>query len=147
VNNTLDGTLSVIDANTLEIVDTVALTQIPLPPQALLGKQIFNSAEAPTLTTDRWISCATCHFDGGMDARTWLGFPDGPRNTSALFDVEETLPIHWSGDLDELQDVELTIRNIQFGKGLAPGAAHDSLGEPYRGASSELDALAAYMAL
>jgi YVTN family beta-propeller protein len=145
VNNTLDGTLSVVDANTLEVVNTIAITRIPLPPEVLLGKQIFNSAAAPTLTTDRWISCATCHFDGGMDARTWLGFPDGPRNTPVIFGVGETLPMHWSGDLDELQDVELTIRDIQFGEGLAPGEAHDSLGEPHSGASDELDALASYM--
>ena len=80
-----------------------------------------------------------------MDARTWLGFPDGPRNTPALFGVGETLPIHWSGDLNELHDVELTIRAIQFGTGLVFGDTYDSLGPPHAGLSPELDALAAYM--
>ena len=80
-----------------------------------------------------------------MDARTWLGFPDGPRNTPALFGVGETLPIHWSGDLDERQDVELTIRGIQFGRELVSGEARDSLGAPPSGLSLDLDALAAYM--
>ncbi|MCH8282424.1 MAG: hypothetical protein IIC96_17295 [Chloroflexi bacterium] len=53
--------------------------------------------------------------------------------------------MHWSGDLDELADVELTIRNIQFGTGLVPGDVHDSLGAPHAGLSADLDALAAYM--
>ncbi|MDP7545006.1 MAG: cytochrome D1 domain-containing protein, partial [Anaerolineales bacterium] len=111
VNNVLDGTLSVIDTGTLTVTETVTLTNIPLAAPILQGKRIFHSAAEPVLTTDNWISCATCHFDGMMDARTWLGFPDGPRNTPSLLGVAETLPMHWSGDLDELQDVEITIRD------------------------------------
>jgi cytochrome c peroxidase len=80
-----------------------------------------------------------------MDQRTWLGFPDGPRNTPSLFGVGNTLPIHWSGDLDELQDVELTIRDIQFGNGLIKGPVFDSLGQAHSQQSADLDALAAYM--
>jgi YVTN family beta-propeller protein len=146
VNNVLDGTLSVIDAETLTVTDTVPMTDIPLTPPVLLGKKLFNSAAEPALTTDNWISCATCHFDGTMDARTWLGFPDGPRNTPSLFGVAQTLPIHWSGDFNELQDVEITIKEIQFGNGLVAGKAHDSLGPPHAGLSEELDALATYLA-
>jgi len=146
VNNVLDGTLSVIDAETLTVTDTVLITDIPLTPPVLLGKKLFNSAAEPALTTDNWISCATCHFDGTMDARTWLGFPDGPRNTPSLFGVAQTLPIHWSGDFNELQDVEITIKEIQFGNGLVAGKAHDSLGPPHAGLSEELDALATYLA-
>ena len=145
VNNTLDGTMSIIDAGTFTYIETIDLTTIPLAADVLLGKRIFNSASSPVLTTDRWISCAACHFDGGMDTRTWEGFTDGPRNTPALFGVGQTLPVHWSGDFDELQDVELTIRTIQFGTGLIPGDAHDSLGTAHAGSSSDLDALAAYL--
>jgi YVTN family beta-propeller protein len=146
VNNVLDGTLSVINAKRLTVTDTVPVTEIPIAAPVLLGKKLFNSASEPALTTDNWISCATCHFDGTMDARTWLGFPDGPRNTPSLVGVAQTLPIHWSGDLDELQDVEITIEEIQFGNGLIAGKAHDSLGPPHSGISEELDALATYLA-
>lgn len=146
VNNVLDGTISVIDMQNIEVVQNISITTIPLDPQILLGKKIFNAARLPDLTTDRWISCATCHLDGGMDARTWLGFPDGPRNTPALFGVGDTLPVHWSGDLDELQDVEGTFRAIQAGTGLVEGEMYDSLGPPHAGLSEELDALAAFMA-
>ncbi|MBT4074246.1 MAG: beta-propeller fold lactonase family protein [Chloroflexi bacterium] len=145
VNNVLDGTLSVIDTAALTVIETVKVTNIPLAPDILLGKQIFNSAADPVLSTDGWIACSSCHFDGGADARTWLGFPDGPRNTPALFGVGETLPIHWSGDLDELEDAELTIRNIQAGTGLIDGNEFDSLGPKHAGKSVDLDALAAYM--
>lgn len=146
INNVLDGTISVLDMQDIAVVKSVHITEIPLDPQILIGKQIFNSARVPDLTTDRWVSCATCHLDGGMDARTWLGFPDGPRNTPALFGVGNTLPIHWSGDLDELQDVEGTFRVIQAGTGLVEGEAYDSLGPPHAGLSEGLDALAAFMA-
>ena len=147
VNNVLDGTLSVIDTDDLAVTHTLALTEIGLPEALLLGKKIFNSAEEPMLSTDNWISCATCHFDGMMDARTWLGFPDGPRNTPSLLGVSRTLPIHWSGDLDELQDVEITIRDIQVGDGLINGEAHDTLGVAHAGMSPQLDALASYLAV
>jgi YVTN family beta-propeller protein len=146
VNNVLDGTISVIDMQDIAVVKTIRITEIPLDAQILLGKQIFNYAGVPDLTTDRWISCAVCHIDGGMDGRTWLGFPDGPRNTPSLLGVGNTLPVHWSGDLDELQDVELTIRNIQAGTGLVQGDAFDTLGPTHSGLSEELDALAAFMA-
>ena len=145
VNNVLDGNLSIIDTDTLTVTDLVTVTNIPLSPTLLKGKKIFNSAASPSLTTDHWISCATCHFDGMMDGRTWMGFPDGPRNTPALFGAHQTLPMHWSGDFDELQDVEVTIRDIQFGTGLIAGSPHDTLGKPHAGVSTELDTLAAYL--
>ncbi|MGH2521392.1 MAG: beta-propeller fold lactonase family protein [Anaerolineales bacterium] len=145
VNNTLDGTLDIFDTLTHLRTHTLHLTTLPLPENILTGKRLFNSARAP-MSRDGWLSCATCHFDGGADGRTWLGFPDGPRDTPALFGVGRTLPLHWSGDLDELQDVELTIRHIQFGEGLIGGDVHDSLGPPNAARSAGLEALAAYLA-
>jgi YVTN family beta-propeller protein len=145
VNNVLDGNLSVINTDTLTVTNLVTVTNIPLSPTLLEGKKIFNSAASPSLTTDNWISCATCHFDGMMDGKTWMGFPDGPRNTPALFGVRHTLPMHWSGDFDELQDVEVTIREIQFGTGLITSSPHDTIGKPHAGVSHKLDALAAYL--
>jgi YVTN family beta-propeller protein len=146
VNNTLDGKLTVIDTRTLNVVGDVPLTTIPLAPPLLLGKRLFHSSASESLAKDGWISCTACHFDGGHDGRTWRGFPDGPRNTPALFGVGRTLPVHWSGDLDELQDVELTIRKVQVGKGLIPGEAYDTLGPSHTGLSEPLDALALFMA-
>lgn len=145
VNNVLDGTVTVIDTATSAATTAVHITDIQLPETILLGKRLFNAAIGPRLTTDNWISCAVCHPDGLMDKRTWLGFPDGPRNTPSLLGVAETGPFHWSGDFDELQDVEITIRRIQGGAGLVEGQAYDSLGPRHAGRSRELDALAAYL--
>jgi len=148
VNNTLDGSLSVFNLTSTLISSpayTLTLTSIPLFPILLLGKRLFNSSLG-SMSQGHWLSCASCHFDGGADARTWLGFPDGPRDTPALFGVARTPPFHWSGDLNELQDVELTIRKIQHGTGLIPGEVFDSLGQPNANRSPDLDALAAYLA-
>lgn len=149
VNNNLSGTMSVIDTGTLQVTDEIQVTEIALTRSVLNGKRLFHSSNTTDLALDQWISCATCHFDGEMDARTWF-FPDGPRNTTSLLGVAETLPVHWSGDLDELQDVEITIRGIQAGTGLVEGddncdPACDQA-EPNTGRSQNLDDLAEYMA-
>lgn len=145
VLNALDGSLSIYNTRTLQLEQTVAVTRLPLPQPVLTGKRLFNSA-LPPMSQDGWISCASCHLDGGADGRTWLGFPDGPRNTPALFGAALTLPLHWNGDLDELHDVEATIRAIQFGRGLVEGEPFPGLGAPNAGRSAALDALAAYLA-
>jgi YVTN family beta-propeller protein len=145
VNNTLDGTLDAFDTATFERIGGATLTTLALPPDVLAGKRLFNSSAQP-MAADNWLSCATCHLDGGHDARTWAGFPDGPRNTPALFGTAHTLPLHWNGDLDEFADVEHTIRDIQGGAGLILGDAYPTLGAPNYGRSAEMDALAAYLA-
>jgi YVTN family beta-propeller protein len=148
VSNALAGTLSAIDTATDAVTDTIAVTTIPLPPNLLNGKILFNSTARTTLAKDQWISCATCHFEGGTDGRTWF-FRDGPRNTPPLFGVRATLPMHWSGDLDELQDVEQTIRVVQAGTGLVHGddVCRPSCDKapPASGRSQDLDDLAAFM--
>jgi len=145
---TLSGTVTVIDAGANSVVATIPVTTIPLEPSILNGKILFNTSNRDALARDRWIACATCHFDGGTDGRTWI-FRDGPRNTPPLFGVLETMPMHWSGDLDELQDVENTIRTIQAGTGLAAGASHCEpacdTAPPNAGRSRDLDDLAAFM--
>ena len=148
VTNALAGTVSVIDTATDAVTHTIGVTTLPLAPNVLNGKILFHNSMRASLSRDRWMSCATCHFEGGVDGRTWF-FRDGPRNTTHLFDVEATLPMHWSGDLDELQDVESTVRNVQFGTGLA----HDGdnctpacdTAPPNARRSQDLDDLAAFM--
>jgi YVTN family beta-propeller protein len=145
VNNVLDGTLDIFDTGTFARLQTLPLTRLAMPEAVLAGKRLFNSARPP-MARDNWLSCATCHLDGGADGRTWAGFPDGPRNTPALFGAAGALPLHWNGDLDELHDTEHTIRQIQGGAGLIAGEAHPAVGQANAGRSPELDALAAYLA-
>lgn len=149
VLNTLSGTISVIDTATDTIADTLVATTIPLQKNLLRGKILFNSSSTATLAKDEWISCATCHFEGGADGRTWF-FRDGIRNTPALFGLTSTMPMHWSGDLDELQDVESTIRVVQAGSGLVEGDVHctPACDEVRRNArrSQDLEDLSTFMA-
>jgi len=72
--------------------------------------------------------------------------PDGPRQTPHLWNSGQTGPWHWSATFDELQDVEDTIHQLQFGLGLAPGRDPLLLGAPNTGRTADLDALAAFMA-
>ncbi len=148
VNNTLGGSVSVVDTSLDVVIDEIVVTDIPLDPAVLAGKILFNSSDRSDLAKDQWISCEVCHPDAEMDGRTWF-FTDGPRNTPSLLGVRDTRPVHWSGDLDELHDVESTVRNIQAGTGLVPGPdgcdpACDQ-GPPNAGRSRDLDDLAAYM--
>jgi hypothetical protein len=122
----------------------VQVTDETLEPAVLRGKILFNTAVDPRLARAGWISCASCHPDGGSDNVTWR-FPDGPRQTPALWNAGQTLPWHWSAALDETQDVEETIQLIQLGLGLAPGTDPPQLGSPNAGRAADLDALAAFL--
>lgn len=149
VHNSLSSSVSVVDTVSLSVTNVVAVAPSPLSANLLNGKRLFNSSDRADMSRDQWIACATCHFDGEMDTRTWF-FPDGLRNTTSLLGSGATAPYHWSGDLDELQDVEATIRDIQAGTGLAEGPDNCTptcdTGPPNAGRSQDLDDLAAFMA-
>ncbi|MBB5351914.1 DNA-binding beta-propeller fold protein YncE [Haloferula luteola] len=120
-----------------------------LSPQLLRGKQLFYDAQDTRLGRESYISCASCHNDGGHDGRVWdfSGFGEGLRNTIDLRGRAGTRhgPLHWSGNFDEVQDFENQIRDLASGDGLIDGAVHPPLGEPNAGRSDDLDALAAYV--
>lgn len=143
VYNTLDFEVVAFDAKTFEQKSVIGVCQNPLGEEKLLGKILFYSALQP-MVGRRWISCASCHPDGDADGRTWQN-PEGLRNTTALYGMAWTHPIHWSADRDEVQDFEHTIRSrLMQGQGLIEGVVSDSLAEPNKGRSDRLDALAAY---
>ncbi len=152
VNNTLSGTLSVIDRETARVVDTLVITQIPLPPVLLRGKRLFHSSDDPRMSRAQWISCNTCHFEGEHDGRTWFFGFAGPRNTTSLAGMIRTYPLRWSGEWDESADAEFAMRRENFGAGLLAGAMAcalappDCTGIPFnQGNSDDLDSLAAFM--
>ena len=105
VDNALDGTITVLDSENLDVVTTLEVTTLPIDPKILNGQKLFHSSDDTRMAKDQWISCATCHFDGGTDHTNWF-FPDGLRNTPSLVGASLTGPFHWSGNLDEIQDVE-----------------------------------------
>ena len=116
VHNALSDDLSVIDLDALVERTRIPITTSPLPPDVLAGKILFHSSDRVELAKDQWISCASCHFEGGHDGRTWI-FSEGPRNTTTIKGLSATAPFHWSGDRTDLFDFDLTVLERQFGTG------------------------------
>ena len=130
--------------------------------QELLGKQLFYDAAhglqgsddlTGQISAEGYISCASCHFDGGQDGRTYdfTGRGEGIRNNISLKGRMGTRfgDVHWSANFDEIHDFENDIRNAFLGRGLMTDAdfasTSDPQGAPKAGRSAELDALAAYV--
>ena len=145
VMNYLSRSVSVFDLDALTQIANIAVTNETLDATVLRGKILFNTTRDARMAGGGWVSCASCHLDGGTDSVTWM-FPDGPRQTPPLWNATRTLPWHWSAALDEAQDVEDTIERIQHGIGLAPGTDPALLAQPNAGRSADLDALAVFMA-
>lgn len=132
-------------------VDLVPASGEVLDAQILRGKQIFHRSADVRMTKDGYVSCGSCHLEGDADGRTW-DFTDrgeGLRNTISLLGRGGSVPIHWTGNFDEVQDFENDVRGPQQGAGFLTDAdwerTSDTLGEPKAGLSDDLDALAAYV--
>ncbi|MBZ0172496.1 MAG: hypothetical protein K8E66_08975, partial [Phycisphaerales bacterium] len=93
VDQSLAGSIAILDTTADIEVAQVQVTTNPLPARLLNGKRLFNSSDDPRMARDQWIACSSCHFDGEADGRTWF-FPDGPRNTPSLRGASWTLPSH-----------------------------------------------------
>jgi len=135
-------TLNTVDANT-EL----------LGEEELKGLQIFYHSSQPEMGDEGYISCASCHQDGGQDGRTWnlVGLGEGMRNTIGLNGTSGTRfgRLHWSQNFDEVQDFELQMEKLNRGDGLIAGITfrnnQSPLDEITSGRSTDLDALAAYV--
>lgn len=154
VFNTEDIVLS-NNFNPVVIANIPTVVKDSLSPQVLKGKQIFYNAQDERMTFAGYISCASCHLDGGSDERIW-DFTDrgeGLRNTHSLLGRRGMGMgnVHWTSNFDEIQDFENDIRNAFRGKGFLPdsifnsGDISDPLGSPKAGLNPDLDALAAYV--
>ncbi|MCB0329693.1 MAG: Ig-like domain-containing protein [Bdellovibrionales bacterium] len=171
VQNFLDRTVSVLDltrflsgtSGNVSISTIRKLTSEKLSPQILTGKKVFYDAIGAGIDGDGvgfnrmsgegYLSCATCHLDGGHDGRTWdfTGRGEGLRNTTDLRGRSGTGHgrVHWSANFDEIQDFENDIRNSFGGRGFMSDdhfvQTVETLGAKKAGLSIELDALAAYV--
>lgn len=146
VGHAFSHDVAVVNLRTLERVERITVTTAALSPRLALGRRLFFSSRPRRISSERWMSCASCHFDGDHDGRTWFFPGRGFRNTTTLLGTRDTAPFHWSADRDELQDFELTIRELQAGLGLIRnGVPHPPLGASNAGRSADLDALAAFI--
>lgn len=123
-----------------------------LDPKVHRGKIIFSNSADLRMSKDGYISCASCHFEGGSDGAVWDLFDSGEG-----FRLTQTLKgyrgldqgmLHWSGNFDEIQDVEFEIRRRQGGLGfISPSNFSPSLtpASKLKGLSEDLDNLALYV--
>ncbi len=162
VHNFMDRTMGVYDidaivqsgeatATELAVIDVV--TTESLDATVLRGKQLFYDARDDRLAGLDYMSCASCHENGGHDGRTWdfTGVGEGLRNTITLrgrAGMGHGI-LHWTGNFDEVQDFEGQIREFAGGSGLMDDAlfagVSDPLGNAKAGLSDDLDAMAAYL--
>lgn len=162
VKNFLDRSVSVLELGALFQSGSVMIADSEVPtvateslmPGVLNGKRIFYNAGDPRMSAEGYMSCATCHLDGGHDGRVWdfTGRGEGFRNTTTLRGRSGMGHgnVHWSANFDEIQDFENDIRNGFGGTGFLTDeqftATSDPLGTPKAGLNSDLDDLAAYVA-
>ncbi|MFZ4763737.1 MAG: hypothetical protein ACOYMN_02185 [Roseimicrobium sp.] len=105
------------------------------------------------MSAEGYISCASCHTDGGSDGRVWdfTQRGEGLRNTVELRGRSGMGhgAVHWSGNFDEIQDFENDIRGFFGGTGFLTNeqfaTAQQPLGTAKAGLNADLDALAAYV--
>jgi YVTN family beta-propeller protein len=162
-HNALDRSVGVYDLSPLldrgqkqlPLVSTLGSVAVEkLSAQVLRGKRLFYDARDSRLARDGYLSCASCHNDGGNDGRTWdlTSLGEGLRNTISLRGRAGAQGrLHWSANFDEVQDFEGQIRALSRGTGLMTDAAYNTgtrnqpLGDAKAGVSADLDALAAYV--
>ena len=165
VHNFMSRTLSVFDLAPLVMQGQLGGTAVAtlgtigsdkLSATVRRGKELFYDARDPRLARDAYMSCASCHNDGGHDGRVWdlSAQGEGLRNTISLRGRAGMGQgfLHWSANFDEVQDFEAQIRGLAGGTGLMTDAQFNTgtrsqpLGNAKAGVSTDLDALAAYVA-
>ena len=119
VHDFLDRSVTVLNtaglldgaANEPIVVETVATVgRESLAPEVLRGKRIFYNAADARMSLDGYISCASCHLDGGSDGMVWdrTQFGEGLRNTIDLRGRRGAAGgfVHWTANFDEIQDFD-----------------------------------------
>ncbi|MFT7663611.1 MAG: YVTN family beta-propeller protein [Planctomycetota bacterium] len=162
VKNFIGRSVTVLDTSQVVSGVTYAAPQMAevltvaaevLSTQVLQGKRIFYDASDRRMNLDGYLSCATCHLDGGSDGQTWdfTQSGEGLRNTITL-EGRSGLGhgnVHWTANFDEIQDFENDIRNGFLGVGFLLNsdfaATANPLGATKAGLNPDLDALSDYV--
>jgi len=163
VHNFLSRSVSVYDIEALVLglrssapilkeISTVATES--LERRAFLGKRLFYNASDPRMSRDGYLSCASCHLDGGSDGQVWdfTQVGEGLRNTIDLVGKAGMTHgnVHWTANFDEIQDFENDIRTQFSGRGFMRDTffvqTQDPLGAAKVRRSVDLDNLALFVA-
>ena len=118
VANTLDDSVSVLDINAQQVVDTISLGRMPKLSLAARGERFFYDAK---LSLDGWYSCHSCHPDGHTTGMLNDNLSDGtygtPKRILSLLGTNDTGPWGWNGSHFWLNDqvatsLKTTMRHI-----------------------------------
>jgi len=133
VANYLLNALQVVDVETAQVVQTLALGGPAAPSLARRGEAIFYDAQR---SFNQWYSCHTCHVEGHTNGSNFDTFNDGsyntPKKTLSLRGVAQTGPWTWHGWRKDLREL-----------------VRDSMTKSMQGPEptpEDLDALMAYLA-
>lgn len=87
-----------VDLESRSVVQTIALGGPKEPSLARRGEAIFHDARR---SLDQWYSCASCHYEGGINAMAMDTRNDGSDRTyktvTALYHADQTGPWTWHG--------------------------------------------------
>jgi len=122
-----------------------------LAPEVLAGKRIFHNTIDPALSLEGYMSCASCHVDGGHDGRNWdlTNLGEGIRNTIDLrgkAGMKHGL-LHWTGNFDEIHDFDIQLQKLNGGEGyrFVTDNHETSMVDVKYGLNNRLDELSAYI--
>ena len=132
VNNFMDRTVGVYDLAPLlqggqysvPLLATLPAVATEKLAANVLARQeaLLRRARPAPRARPNYMSCASCHNDGGHDGRVWdlTAQGEGLRNTIALRGRAGMGQgfLHWSSNFDEVQDFEGQIRALAGGTGL-----------------------------
>ena len=98
VANRMDDTLSVIDATSARLLQTIDLGGPKIVSTLRRGEQLFNTSR---YSFQGQFSCANCHIDSTFDGLTWDLEPDGFGkdivDNRLIEDLSGTEPFKWNG--------------------------------------------------
>lgn len=132
VRNRLSNSISVVDVESVQVVDELMLTD-PTPDAIRAGRGYLFDAK---LSGNGTVSCASCHVDGDRDGLAWdLGDPGGtmfnngtaqevhpmkgPLVTQTLRGLAGEKLFHWRADRPGLESFNGTFEHLMGGKQLA----------------------------
>ncbi len=122
VANFFDDSISIVDIDGAEVIDTISLGPERKLSRAEEGEKLFYDAK---LSLDGWYSCHSCHLDGHTHGQLNDNFGDDtfgtPKRVPSLLDTSNTGPWGWIGNRTTLwEQVEKSIETTMRGK--KPGA-------------------------
>ena len=140
-------------ASLIPVAEVDVVAQEQLPDNVLAGKRVFYNSVDTRITQENYMSCSSCHLDGGHDGRTWdfSGLGEGFRNTIDLRGKAGSGHglLHWTANFDEVHDFEGQMRTLNKGRGFLSATqfldTQATLGMSKANLSPSLDALSDYL--